>query len=147
MQRLLRVAPRWDQLIEMPNGVHHFVLPVQDLTFFYSSTFGCSRGMREFLRDNAYSLARQFPTVHFTVISREGRAPAMVASYSSGYRRFVPVPNKASNFIAQHALLLLNGTGGPPERFHQRVHSTTPAVRPIWSPFHDRLNCPIYDLE
>jgi hypothetical protein len=82
--------------------------------------------------------------VQFTTFPKFSRGPGIKATYNTGYRRFVPLPNRPPEFIKEHLELLLSHGGRKDSKFSEQVVSSAPAVRPIWSPFHDDLNCPLY---
>ena len=139
MSRLVR-----SQVLHPLNGVNHFILPVHTIEFYYCPHYGCSKGMREFLRQNAYNYAERYPQVQFVVFPRKSVGPGIRASYMNGHQRYVGLSNREPGFIEEHLNLLISLSGSKPHRFRESVFSSNPAVRPIWSPFHDDLNCPLY---
>ena len=50
-----------------------------------------------------------------------------------------------SKEIEKQFYWLANSFGKKSSHFAQATFSTTPAIRPIWSPFHDKLNSPFIE--
>ena len=133
------------KIFHAKNGVNHFILTVQSIDLYYCPHYGCSKGMREFLRQNAYSYAEKYPQIQFVVFPRKSIGPGLRATYLNGHFRYVGLSNREPEFIKEQLDLLISLKGTKAIRFRESVSSTTPAIRPIWSPFHDKLNCPLYE--
>lgn len=133
------------KVLHPKNGLNHFIIPVQSIDLYYCPHYGCSKGMREFLRGNAYNYAEMYPQIQFVVFPRKSISPGLRATYLNGYVRYVGLSNREPEFIKEQLDLLISLKGSKPVRFRERVFSTSPAVRPLWSPFHDSLNCPLYE--
>lgn len=118
------------------NGLGHFVLPLQRIHIAYCSHAGDSTGVREWLSSKLQSLAECNPGVEFVVEPRWGRVPLLRAFYLCGYSKVVCVKNLKPAEVQQVFMDLRNSSGQKLQPFHQKVKSSVPALRPIWSPFH-----------
>jgi hypothetical protein len=118
------------------NGVGHFILPLQRVSFTYCSHSGDSRGIREYLSKNLPALATSNPTVEFVIEPRWGRFPQIQAWFLAGHTKQLCVKNMSPAKVHESFLKLRNSSGRPLRRFRQGVDSYAPAIRPLWSPFH-----------
>ena len=118
------------------NGMGHFVLPLTRIHLQYCSHAGDAVGIREFLSHHLYQLAKANPSVEFVVEPRWGRFPLMRAHYLQGNSKAVCARNLTANECLEMFMKLRNSSGQTLRPFHPQVKSSTPAVRPIWSPFH-----------
>ena len=140
-QGALTLKPKRHLDLVNPQGITYMLRPLQQLHFTYCPYYGCSQGMRQFLRDSLSTLADRYPSVQFVVRCRPRHAPGLFAQYMTGYSRYVPVPKAGVQDIEKQLSYLLDAAGSKPVRFTEKVLSTMPAVRPIWSPFHDNMKC------
>lgn len=118
------------------NGIGHFVLSLQRIVFTYCSHARDSDGIKEFLSKNLHILAERDPGIEFVVEPRWGKLPLIRGFFLNGHSKVLCVKSMTSEEVMERYLLLRNSSGKQLEKFHQKVKSTAPAVRPIWSPFH-----------
>ncbi len=163
-----RAAASWIDRKGVPivsprNGMGHYILPLQRVTFHYCSHYGDSAGLREYLRTHLARLARDNPTVEFVVEPRWSRQALIRAFYlvphSHQHHNNLVVKSGApatrneaiSAAVKENFYCIANWTvadidallgrirassGLTQTPFHQKVISRVRAVRPIWSPFH-----------
>lgn len=146
-------------LLKFRNGVHYFVLPLSRLTINYCDKLMDSEGIRNFLMSFDFlNFVVENPSVEFVIEPRRGRRPVLRASYlNSGpapigqTKRERPVSLCNLNHQSILAIFheLRNDSGQARRRFKATVHSDSPAIRPIWSPFHDnnQTNNPLHVLK
>lgn len=118
------------------NGIGHFVLSLQRVLFTYCSHAKDSDGMRDFLSSNLSTLAEAHPGVEFVVEPRWGHLPLIRGFFLRGHQKVLCVKNMMPLQIIEAFLKLRNSSGQALQPFHQKVRSSAPAIRPIWSPFH-----------
>lgn len=157
--------------VKVRNGVGHFVLPLQRLHFTYCSHCGDSATTKYFKCTRVYlnCLGNIFRSIllnwqrrilqlslSLSPVGASGQpyTPTTVIlsidtyldlfSIVEGRFKAVSVDNKPVHEIAKIVEGLKNETGAKAKMFHQSVQSDTPAIRPVWSPFH---STPIGDLD
>jgi large subunit ribosomal protein L43 len=62
-----------------------------------------------------------------------------------GNEKTACVKNKSHSEIHERFMMLRNSSGVHRHKFRQQVISDSPAVRPIWSPFHNQFENPLSD--
>jgi hypothetical protein len=146
-------------LLKFRNGVDFFVLPLARLTVNFCDKLMDSAGIRDALQSAEFAdFVRSNPSVEFVIEPRRGRRPVFRASYLNGtllpdsqdrVERVVQLKNLDPKAIMCRLRELREDSGQPRRRFRPGVHSDTPAIRPIWSPFHDNVeaNNPLHALK
>lgn len=97
------------------------------------------------MRMHLCRLASECPSVEFVVEPHWNRRPLMRAYYVNGRMIDRQVANMDDPEIMKAFQELRDQSGHPAMPFHQQVKSDTPAVRPIWSPFHNRSLNPLHE--
>ena len=127
--------------ISFHNGVGFYVLPLYKLEFIFDLKSGDGTGLREFIDSSMENWADRFPSVEFVVSPINGKMAHVRGSYLSGPMKFLSAANKTPQEIESLLVELSERSGDKASRFHSRVISEMPAIRPLWSPFHcDRSN-------
>lgn len=119
------------------NGV--YTLPCQRIAFTFALNHPASVAVRDFVDRNLPTLAKLYPSVEFDIQPINGGKCAHArASYDFGPDKLAHLHNMQDSQQIQSSILsLLTRTGLKPRRFRCGVDSDAPAIRPIWSPFHD----------
>ena len=104
----------------------------------------------EYLKGHLVEFAKSHPSVQVVVEARWDRRPTVYAHYRTiksnifsfislvvveGKHVNASLANKSISEIKEIVQDLRNRSGSKPVPFHQSVASSTPAIRPIWSPF------------
>lgn len=145
--------------LKFRNGLDYYILPLKRVTLNFCETLMCSHGLRQticcekfkkFILDN--------PSVEFVIEPTRGKTPVIRAAYiNSGAppigqtrkERCVSVPNLQVSAIMRILNELRSDAGQLRLKFKPQVISDTPAIRSIWSPFHDNnsWNNPLLTLK
>lgn len=118
------------------NGVGRFVLPLTRVHFMYCSHRADSTGLREFLSKNLKELVTSNPGIEYVVEPRWGEFPQIKGFFVNGNEKQLCVKNFSTKEIYEAFMKLRNSSGKKLQKFKQKVTSTAPAIRPLWSPFH-----------
>lgn len=148
-EQLLKQVKRVDPspLLKFNNGSQYFILPLARITINFSETMVDSQGVRDFLLSPTFhKFVQQNPSIEFIIEPREGRRPVFRATYNLGvskpgqdYQRCVCLAMLDPKTITSILNELRQESGQVRRRFEPQVHSETPAVRPVWSPFHHNV--------
>ena len=137
--RQVKKTPK-ENILKFNNGSAYFILPLARLTIFYHDTAPGCAGLRQYLMSDAFSaFVKDNPSVEFIVEHERVKLPHVLAYYlhaGTNEERKIDLNNKQETEIAGILRELRDDSGQPRRRFRPQVISDTPAIRPIWSPFH-----------
>ncbi|PHH76611.1 hypothetical protein CDD82_3914 [Ophiocordyceps australis] len=120
------------------NGLGAFILQCKKMDLHYCDWAGSSRGMNGFIKSMLPKFAAANPQIEFVVSPRPGKHPVMIGHYINGRTKPICVRNMQPYEILKKAQLLRDASGEKLRRYNKAVKSTSPSVRGIWSPYHDR---------
>ena len=134
-------------------GMNVFIYPVSKVTFRYASHGGGSEGAREYLRKKLVPLAKAFPSVAFEVeasiricnpvlfveyskVSRRTVHSSLILCVANGRSMNFPLRRLSEEAVENQVREAMSQQGRLRQKFHEKAHSLMPAIRPLWSAFH-----------
>ncbi|PVU92748.1 hypothetical protein BB561_003629 [Smittium simulii] len=121
---------------QISNGINTFVFPCRKIVLNYCEIGGSSRGTIQFLLKEALNLAKEYPMVEIIVKPAPYKHPVAIAHYNNGKKLEFCLRNLPEIKVKKNIERLLGFAGFEKRLWKERVLSTTPSVRGIWSPFH-----------
>ncbi|CAF0739374.1 unnamed protein product [Rotaria sordida] len=125
----------------LKNGLgSRYVCQLQRLTIQVCKEFRTSYGTREWIANDLMNFARQHPYVVVYVQPRRHRAPNLIGEYLSGDRQWIPLSNCDRQQINWWVHSLLTQQGDPQWRLLKQMHTDSPSIQGIWTPFTNKPN-------
>jgi large subunit ribosomal protein L43 len=130
------------------NGANgFFVLPCHRVQLTFALEHPASESVRRFIDARLPDFAERHPSVEFALTPvNGGKAAHARASYGCGPDKLAALHNlKDARQVEDLLLGLLKRSGDRARRFRCEVVSDAPAIRPLWSPFHDNRSNQLHD--
>ncbi|CAF4232901.1 unnamed protein product [Rotaria socialis] len=123
----------------LKNGVgSRYVCQLQRLTIQVCKEFRTSFGTRDWIANDLTKFAREHPYVVVYVQPRRHRAPNIVGEYLTGDRQWIPLSNCDREKVNWWIHSLLTQKGDPQWRLLKQMHTDSPSVQGIWTPFTNK---------
>lgn len=123
----------------LQNGVgSRYVCQLQRLTIQMCKEFRTSFGTREWISNDLIKFARENPSVVVYVQPRRHRPPNLIGEYLNGERQWIPLSNCHREHVNWWIQSLLTRQGDPQWRLIKRMHSDSPSIQGIWTPFTNK---------
>jgi len=123
----------------LQNGIgSRYVCQLQRLTIQVCKEFRSSYGTREWISNDLTAFARQYPYVVIYIQPRRHRPPNLIGEYLSGDRQWIPLSNCDRNRVNWWINSLLTQQGDPQWRLLKQMHTDSPSVQGIWTPFTNK---------
>jgi large subunit ribosomal protein L43 len=123
----------------LQNGIgSRYVCQLQRLTIQVCKEFRTSYGTREWIANDLTAFARQHPYVVVYVQPRRHRPPNLIGEYLSGDRQWIPLSNCDRQHVNWWIQSLLTQQGDPQWRLLKQMHTDSPSIQGIWTPFTNK---------
>lgn len=123
----------------LQNGIgSRYVCQLQRLTIQVCKEFRTSFGTREWIANNLTKFAREHPYVVIYIQPRRHRPPNLIGEYLSGDRQWIPLSNCDRDRVNWWIHSLLTQQGDPQWRLLKQMHTDSPSVQGIWTPFTNK---------
>lgn len=123
----------------LQNGLgSRYVCQLQRLTIQVCKEFRTSFGTREWIAHDLTKFARENPSVVVYVQPRRHRPPNLIGEYLGGQRQWIPLSNCHREHVNWWVHSLLTQQGDPQWRLIKQMHTDTPSVQGIWTPFTNK---------
>jgi large subunit ribosomal protein L43 len=123
----------------LQNGIgSRYVCQLQRLTIQVCKEFRTSYGTREWIANDLTAFARQHPYVVIYIQPRRHRPPNLIGEYLSGDRQWIPLSNCDKDRVNWWIHSLLTQQGDPQWRLIKQMHTDSPSVQGIWTPFTNK---------
>lgn len=120
------------------NGAGRYVCQLQRITFKFSKTHGGSNGLREYIEKELMDFVKGNPGVVVYLKPRRIGPPSATAEYLNGETHYHSFPRYKCEDIVKWIEYMRTQSGYPISRFIQNIHTDTPSIQGVWTPFTNK---------
>ncbi|KAG8201777.1 hypothetical protein JTE90_027262 [Oedothorax gibbosus] len=117
------------------NGTGRYVCQLQRITFKFSKTHGGSNGLRDYIEKELMNFVKSNPGVVVYLQPRRIGPPSATAEYLNGETHYHSFPKYRCEDIVKWVESLRTRSGFPISRFIKNIHTDSPSVQGVWTPF------------
>jgi large subunit ribosomal protein L43 len=124
--------------VSISSSCYFISYSIDSFISFVCKEFRTSYGTREWIANDLTAFARQHPYVVIYVQPRRHRPPNLIGEYLSGDRQWIPLSNCDRDHVNWWIHSLLTQQGDPQWRLLKQMHTDSPSIQGIWTPFTNK---------